>query len=459
MTEVRGTYVQSGELLHVGWFGRNEVLEEALDSGVDFIAGDAGSTDAGPGYLGSEEGMLYRGGLKQALEYHLSLTVPRKIPFLIGSANMGGTRGGVRWFREVLEEVAREQGWHFTAAFIDCELDKPYLKKRLAEGRIRSMGQLPELTEEDIDRSAHVVNMMGTEPYVKALDEGATVIVGGRTSDPALFAAVPIWKGIPHAVAWHMARCIDHGHANLEIDIRDFVYPGLSTWAMGICAEDHFRIEATNPKGRATALRVARATLHENTYPASFFEPGGRIDIDQCEYEQVDSRTVKVTGSKFTPLKFEVRLEGAEKVGYRSVTICGFRDPKIVGNLDVNLHQARERTEALATIQGISPESYRIEFHTYGQGEILRDWEYQTNGAPEVGIVAECVADTQELASAVIAMVHFDLHIWGSLAAGPAAFPFSPTDFEVGPVYQFNIWHLLEPDDPLECCDIEIVKL
>jgi hypothetical protein len=463
MAEVRGTGVQSGELLHVGWYGRNQALEDALDTGVDFVAGDAGSTDCGPGYLGSETGRAYRAGLKQALDYHLSLTVPRKIPFIVGSANMAGTRGGVARFREIVEEIAREKGMHFRAAFIDCELEKPYLKKRLGAGKIRPLDPLPQLTEDDIDRSAHIVGMMGTEPYVKALEEGATVIIGGRTSDAALFAAVPIWKGIPHNVAWHMALCIDHGFAPIEAELETYTSwasLGLPTLAMGIAAADHFRVQATHPNGRVTALRVAQATMFESTHAGSFFEPGGRIDIEQCRYEQLDPRTVKITGSQFTPLAYEVRLEGAERVGYRAFTICGCRDPEIVANLDTNLRRATERTKSLAKIQGIDPDRFRIEFHTYGKGEILRDLEPRKDVVPlEVGIVAECVADTQELANGVEMMLDFELHLFGLFGAGPAVFPFSPTSLEFGPVYQFNVWHLLELDDPLESCDIDVAEL
>ena len=44
-------------------------------------------------------------------------------------------------------------------------------------------------------------------------------------------------------------------------------------------------------------------------------------------------------------------------------------------------------------------------------------------------------------------MLHYGYE--GRIAtAGNLAFPFSPSDIKVGPVYTFNVYHLLTTDDP-----------
>jgi hypothetical protein len=43
--------------------------------------------------------------------------------------------------------------------------------------------------------------------------------------------------------------------------------------------------------------------------------------------------------------------------------------------------------------------------------------------------------------------------------AGNLAFPFSPADIPCGPTYRFNVYHLVELDDPLECFPIRIEEL
>jgi hypothetical protein len=449
MALVRGTCYTIGALMHGGFRGRNMPLEEAVATGLDFVGADAGSTDAGPAFLGGERGMTHRWGIKQCLDELLSLCVPRGVPVLIGSAGMGGTRAGLNEFREILEEVAREKKLHFRAAYLDSELDKSYLKAKLREGCIRPLEPLPPLTEEAIDRSVHTVALMGTEPYIKALSEGATVILGGRTTDPALFAAVPIWKGVPLSVAWHMAKVIDHVTVNIEPQA------GVETWAMGIADDSGFKVQATNPRGKCTAVRVAQATMHENRSPALFYEPPGSINISACKYEQIDARTVQVTGTKFTPFKYTLKLEGAERVGYRSITVCGLRDPEIIRTLDARLDALKTTITAQAHAQGIRGERFNLLFHVYGKNGCLGQWEPQKQFVPlEVGIVGECIADSQDIASAVINMTHFYLH-----SPLSAAFPFSPHNLDFGAVYQFHICHLLELEEPMDCSQIQIVDL
>ena len=44
-------------------------------------------------------------------------------------------------------------------------------------------------------------------------------------------------------------------------------------------------------------------------------------------------------------------------------------------------------------------------------------------------------------------------------SSGNMAFPYSPHDIEMGPVYRFNICHLVEPDNPLEMFNVEMVDV
>ena len=37
--------------------------------------------------------------------------------------------------------------------------------------------------------------MMGPEPFQKALEDGADVVIAGRASDAAIYAAIPLMQG------------------------------------------------------------------------------------------------------------------------------------------------------------------------------------------------------------------------------------------------------------------------
>jgi hypothetical protein len=458
VTEVIGMPAVGVSFMHAGG-GDAEVLLAALEERTpDFIAGDAGSTDAGPAFLGSGKGMTHRSGLKKAFEAILPIVVSRKIPLIVGSCGMAGTREHLDEFRGIVEEVAREQGLHFKLGLIDSEQDKSFLKANLREGRIQPLGPVPELTEDDIDRATHIVGMQGTEPVVEALNRGADVVLAGRISDAAMFAAVPVMRGIPLAQAWHMAKVIDHGFTNVE------PVEGVRTSVFGIAGDDSFTIEATHPRGQVNAMRVAHATVYENSSPFHLYEPPGMLDISSSHFEQDDPRTVTVTGSEFVAKPYTIKLEGAERVGYRTITIGGIRDPELIEQVDSFLESCTERVVQMAAAQGITPEQYKFFFRVYGKSAVMEQWETEVGtAAHEVGLIGEAVAETQEMANALMNMAHLALlhsDYPGRLhTTGNVAFPYSPSDIECGAAYQFNVWHLLELDDPLDACSVEVVEL
>ena len=55
--------------------------------------------------------------------------------------------------------------------------------------------------------------MMGAEPFIRALEQGADVVLAGRASDTAIFASVPLMRGFPAGLAWHAAKILECGAA------------------------------------------------------------------------------------------------------------------------------------------------------------------------------------------------------------------------------------------------------
>ena len=48
------------------------------------------------------------------------------------------------------------------------------------------MPSAPCLTREDIEHSAHIVGQIGTEPYISAFEQGAQVVIAGRSCEIGL---------------------------------------------------------------------------------------------------------------------------------------------------------------------------------------------------------------------------------------------------------------------------------
>ena len=169
-------------------------LETALAWDPDFIGVDAGSTDSGPASLGTGACSFSRGAVKRDIKFALLGARQKRIPLLVGSAGTAGGDLNLAWMVEIVEEIAREEDLHFKLAVIHSEQDKQYLKRRFAEGRIKPLRPAPTLDESVIERSDHIVGMMGAEPYIRALEDGAEVVIAGRSSDTSIFAAIPMQR-------------------------------------------------------------------------------------------------------------------------------------------------------------------------------------------------------------------------------------------------------------------------
>ena len=91
----------------------------------------------------------------------------------------------------------------------------------------------------------------------------------------------------------------------------------------------------------------------------------------------------------------------------------------------------------------------------------MREWESVKDiRSHELGIVGEAVGRTQQIAHAVCTyahgvMLHYPYEGRKSIA-GNLAFLYSPSDFDLGEVFEFNIYHLLEVDDPVSLFPITL---
>jgi acyclic terpene utilization AtuA family protein len=305
---------------------REETLIRAME-GADFLGCDAGSTDSGPYYLGSGNPRGPREGTKRNLRLMLREALKAGIPMIIGSAGHAGGRPHLAWTLEIMRELARENAWHFTLASIDSEVDKEVLLNAFRRGEISPLCPAPDFTEQTIGSAERFVAMMGIEPIQAALKAGAQVIIAGRCSDVAIYAALPVLEGIPRWVAFHAGKILECGAASAEQRL-------YSDCMVAELEQGGFTVEPPNPAFRCTPQSVAAHALYETADPYYLVESGGMLDTTQSKYEALNNRAVRVTGGRFVPAaKYTVRMEGAALAGYRSVAVAGIRDPLVLGQL------------------------------------------------------------------------------------------------------------------------------
>jgi hypothetical protein len=432
--------------------------EASLKAGMErqphVIGCDGGSVDPGPHYLGAGKPFCSPIAIRRDLRLMLNAAIRQGVPLVIGTAGGAGGAPHLKLVADMARDIAREDGLRFKMAQIHAEQDKATIKRLNDAGRVTGLAHQPKLTDAVIERSERVVAMMGPEPFIEALDNGAQVVLAGRASDPASWAAAVTRAQLPPAPGWYagkMLECgatpsIPKGHDSLFVTVR----------------EDHVECEPTNPARRCTPLTIANHSLHENSSPIHHIEPGGLLDTADCRFEAINDRAVRISGMRWEPAaRYTVKLEGVEMAGYRAICVAGSRDPLLIGRLDAFLDSVRSEVATKAAAFGAHPDSYRLGIRVYGRDGVMGAREFlRDNLAHELGFVIEVVArDSQDIANAVLGvaranMLHTDFP--GRLAKeGNMAFPFSPSDIEVGPVYRFSVFHVAELDHPTELFPIE----
>ena len=415
----------------------------------DFIGADSGSTDFGPYCLGSGKAQFSQRAYARDLRILLREAVPRRIPVLIGSAGTSGANPHVDYLIGIVRDLAKELGIHFKLAVAHSEVDKGWLKAKYQAGQVTPLENAPSLDERVIDRSTHIVAMTGTEPFMWALEAGADVVITGRSSDTSIFAAVPMMHGINPGPVWHAAKVLECGAAAVtHRTVPDCMF----AWV----TDDYFIVEPPAPDYRCTPQSVASHTLYENADPYRLVEPMGVLDTSQCSYQSTSDRAVKVTGSRFTRAeKYTLRLESAELVGYQTICLGGVRDPVILEQLDDWVARVKEAGEA--RVKALYPEiqDFALTFRIYGKDGVMGALEpVRKLEGHEALIVIEALAPSQEAANAIAATVsHFALHYavpqWHGLIS-VLAFPYAPAELVRGPVYRFNMNHVVQIDDEAE---------
>lgn len=428
----------------LGYGYNEESLEAAFSEKVDYLGVDAGSTDPGPYYLGSGKSFTDRGAVKRDLSLALPKALEHKAPFIIGTAGGAGSSEHVAWLKEIILEIAEEQNLRFTLGTVYSDVTKKYVLEKFDKGLISNMSDEFPLIRKDIENSTRIVSQIGIAPIIELLNKKADVIICGRACDTAIYAAPCILNGYDEGLAFHMAKIMECGGMCAE--------PVAAADVMqGYMYDDYFELKPANPAKRCTVDRVAAHTLYEQTNPYLIFEPDGVCDLTNSKFEQIDERTVRVSGSVFRNAEVKtLKLEGVKCSGYRTICPAAIYDSKTIENIDLIIDTVTNFVKD-NTAKTLPENSYTITFKTVGGAE------------SSFGVIMDIVGDTQEIADTVCAlarsrMLHCDYDGRKS-SAGNLAFPFSPSDIHVGPVYEFSVFHLAKVDSLLETSDITIEEV
>ena len=308
-----------------------------------------------PAYLGSAEPLCARRVVKEEVATLLTAARGANIPLVIGSAGGSGRGELVDRTVEMVREVACERGLHGRLAWIYADIARERVEHALARDEIEDFEAGFALTRETLDGTDAIVAQMGWEPIAEALDAGADVVVAGRACDDLVVAAYPIAAGADIGLAVHMGKILECGAFSAEPFAMDVM--------MGFLHDDHFVLEPGSPARKASLESVAAHSLYERENPCLQRGPGGSVDLSACRFEREGDRRVKVSGARFLEdSAYRVKLEGAGRVGYRTMCMAGIRCPTMIDRLDELLDDARRKT-----IEHFAPDWATPSFRVYGR--------------------------------------------------------------------------------------------
>ncbi|HSZ52733.1 MAG TPA: acyclic terpene utilization AtuA family protein [Caulobacteraceae bacterium] len=426
---------------------RADEVELALKAGFDAIALDAGSTDSGPAYLASGVSKYSREAVRRDLALLMEAGRRAGVPLLVGSCGTSGCDPALDWTVDIALEIAGDQGARPRIVVLRSEQDPEAIKARLADGMISPLAPSGPLTEAEVDACDHIVGLLGPEPYMAAVAAGADIVLGGRTTDTAVLAAVPLMLGAGVGPAWHAAKIAECG----GLCTTHPTSPGV----LITVGRESFTVEPLDARAACTPYTVSAHMLYENSDPFRLVEPGGVLDVTDADYRALDARRVEVTGSRFEPRPYTLKLEGAGGGPFQTLMLVGIEDPEVMADIDAfvaRMHAALiKRTSRVLALER---EAFDISLRPYGWNAVSGRPVPPDAPAPrEIGLLFVATAATQALATQVAKVCNpffFHFPVREGKEMPSYAFPFSPAEIERGQVFEFRLHHVVRVTSPFE---------
>jgi hypothetical protein len=433
---------------------RAESFHIGVAAAPDYIAADSGSDDVGPVPLGSDTSTSPESWQRHDLEQMLLASRNLGVPMIIGSAGDTGANSRVDLYVRIIAELAKTHRLgKFRLGYFYSEVEKDYLRRKMRAGdAILGLDGYADLTEAELDATERIVAMAGVHPFVELLRRGADVIIGGRSSDAAIFAAPAVHHGFPADYAYYLGKVLECASFCAE------PYGGKET-VLGEISHEDVKVTAMHPPQRCTVASVAGHAMYERSNPFEELFAGGKLDMTSCVYEQFSERTTRVTGSHFVPAEtMRVKLEGSGKVGERYVGLCGIRDPYTIANVDRVIEWARDKVRERFGVSG-----YELHYNVYGRDGVMGELEpLRDRPGHELCILVQGVAPTRAMAEE-LTMIGLRQMFYARLpdvkgTAGSVAFPLDEV-LHASPAYRWTLNHTVAVDDGLELFPLHMIDV
>ncbi len=418
----------------------------------DYYCCDSGSNPIDPIPLGSDTSVSLYEWQKHDLEILLLTSRKQGVPLIIGSSGDTGTNSRVDLFVDLVKRLAFKHGLApFKVVYFYSQVAKDVLREKLEQGvKIQGLDKYPPLTLENLEQTERIVAVAEAHPFMKALEMRADVIIGGRSSNIAVFASPVIYEGFSEPLAYSLGRMLTRADFCAEST-------SMNETVIGTVTNEGVRMTSMfSRQGRP--IHAAAGDIWDywtHPLPESLADGALTMSDDRDELPS-DPGTIRTTGAlrRASHGKFQVKLEGAGKIGERFVGIVNLKVPDILFHFDTLLESVYQRIE-----DAYSGKDYQLFWNVYRNCEIVQNQAFLKDlTSSEVCIVLEGIAETEQmaeeitlLASRYITSVHGVEHLFREMPAGQSGFQHV---FPAPPAYQRTIHHILVVEQPLELFEL-----
>lgn len=318
--------------------------------------------DASAGYA--------RDGLPMLLELW-PLAAKHGVKFILnaGGLNPAGAR-------EAIARAFREKGWQATIGTVMGDALLERFDELIAAGEalahMDTGAQLSEVRARMLFANAY----LGAQPIVRALQQGADIVLTGRVADAALSLAPLV-----HELGWkwddwnrlalgltvgHLLECSgqgaggNFGAAEEWAAIPDYAHLG---YPIAEVSEDGAALftKAPGTGGRISFDTLRQQLLYEVHDPHAYASPDVMLDMGALRFDDQGSDRVKVTGASGAARPAKLKIVGGYHDGWMGTGVIGFSWPRAYAKCA----QAAQTIRTLVAERGWPVEDVNVEYIGY----------------------------------------------------------------------------------------------
>jgi len=299
------------------------------------------------------------------------LAAKRGVKFIV---NAGGLNP--QGAREAIARTFHDKGWKATIATVSGDSVLEHLDELRAAGE--SLAHMDTGAGLDTVRSRMLFAnaYLGAQPIVRALEQGADIVLTGRVADAALSLAPLV-----HELGWkwddwdklalgltvgHLLECSgqgsggNFGSAAEWAGIPDYAHLGYPIAEVSEDASALFT-KAAGTGGRISFDTLRQQLLYEVHNPHAYFSPDVVLDMGTLKFDDQGNDRVRVTGASGAARPKALKIVGGYHDGWMGAGIIGFSWPQAYAKCE----QASEIIKTLVAERGWPVEETNIEYIGY----------------------------------------------------------------------------------------------